>query len=170
MTPGSAFSQIPCVMPPAPAPAADVLFNNVGINIRKPTLELSHADFSTMMTVNIESGYNLSQLAFPLLKASGAGLIIMNSSVAGGPTAMKSGTLYAMTKVGRQQQGPCAWLAARSGGRIAARVCRSGGAPCSDYCPSWHGGPLQLEGLVVQSGKCARLPPCAMLVLCCRRP
>lgn len=51
------------------------------------------------MTVNLESAWDLSILAFPLLKASNDALIIMNSSIAGGPTAMKSGTLYAMTKV-----------------------------------------------------------------------
>lgn len=38
------------------------------------------------------------QAAYPLLKASGAGRMIMISSVAGGPTALRSGTIYAMTK------------------------------------------------------------------------
>ncbi|GAB4819030.1 hypothetical protein N2152v2_006076 [Parachlorella kessleri] len=99
----------------------DVLFNNVGFNIRKPTLELTHDDFHTMMTVNVESAYNLSQLAYPLLKASGAGLIIMNSSVAGGPTAMRSGTLYAMTKASMNQvvkNFTCEW--AKEGVRAVA--------------------------------------------------
>lgn len=81
----------------------DVLFNNVGTNIRKPTLELSHEDFDSLMTVNLESAWDLSILAFPLLKASNDALIIMNSSIAGGPTAMKSGTLYAMTKAALNQ-------------------------------------------------------------------
>lgn len=40
----------------------------------------------------------LFQAAYPMLKASGAGKIIMISSVAGGPTALRSGTIYAMTK------------------------------------------------------------------------
>lgn len=38
------------------------------------------------------------QLAHPLLAASGAGCIVMNSSVAGGPMAIKTGAIYAMTK------------------------------------------------------------------------
>lgn len=38
------------------------------------------------------------QLAHPLLKAAGGSSIVMISSVAGGPTAMRSGTVYAMTK------------------------------------------------------------------------
>jgi Tropinone reductase 1 len=33
-----------------------------------------------------------------MLKASGDASVMFNSSVAGGPTAMKSGAIYAMTK------------------------------------------------------------------------
>ena len=38
------------------------------------------------------------QLAHPLLKAAGRSSVVMMSSVAGGPTTVKSGTIYAMTK------------------------------------------------------------------------
>lgn len=38
------------------------------------------------------------QLAYPLLEASGKGSIVMNSSVAGGPAAINTGSLYAMSK------------------------------------------------------------------------
>ena len=38
------------------------------------------------------------QLAHPLLKAAGGGAVVFNSSVAGGPMAMKTGAVYAMTK------------------------------------------------------------------------
>lgn len=38
------------------------------------------------------------QLAYPLLEASGNGSIVMNSSVAGGPAAINTGSLYAMSK------------------------------------------------------------------------
>ena len=51
------------------------------------------------MAVNLESAFALCQLAFPLLRASGAGIVIFNSSVAGGPTAMRSGVIYGLTKV-----------------------------------------------------------------------
>lgn len=67
--------------------------------MRKPTLDFTHEDFVRVMAVNVESAFGLSQLALSLLKASGAGLVVVNSSVAGGPTAMKSGVLYAMSKV-----------------------------------------------------------------------
>ena len=43
------------------------------------------------------------QKAYPLLKEAGSAKMVLISSVAGGPTAMKSGTLYAMTKGKRSQ-------------------------------------------------------------------
>eukprot|EP00955_Chlamydomonas_euryale_P101128 365325-Chlamydomonas_euryale.AAC.26 len=65
-----------------------VLVNNVGTNIRKPTVEYTSAEFQTIMSTNLESAFNLCQLCQPLLQASGNGCILFNSSVAGGPTAM----------------------------------------------------------------------------------
>lgn len=43
------------------------------------------------MSTNLESAFHLCQLCYPLLKASGDGCVLFDSSVAGGPTAMKSG-------------------------------------------------------------------------------
>ena len=57
-------------------------------------------DFQRLVGVNLESAFALAQLAHPLLRASGDGVVIFNSSVAGGPTAMSSGSVYALTKVG----------------------------------------------------------------------
>lgn len=80
-----------------------VLVNNVGTNIRKPTTEFTSDDFRSVMGTNLESAYVMCQLCHPLLKASGNGCILFNSSVAGGPTAMRSGTLYSMTKAAMNQ-------------------------------------------------------------------
>lgn len=71
--------------------------NNVGTNIRKPTIEYSAEEFSKLMTTNFESAYHLCQLAHPLLKASGAGSIVFNSSVAG-LLHIGSGSIYGPTK------------------------------------------------------------------------
>ncbi|XP_031263510.1 tropinone reductase homolog At2g29360-like [Pistacia vera] len=57
--------------------------NNVGTNIRKPMVEFTAEEFSTLMATNFESVFNLSQLAYPLLKASGAGSVVFTSSVSG---------------------------------------------------------------------------------------
>nr|DAD31004.1 TPA_asm: hypothetical protein HUJ06_009855 [Nelumbo nucifera] len=59
----------------------NILVNNVGVNIGKPTVEQTAEDFSVAMTTNFESAYNFCQLAYPLLKNSGQGSIIFISSV-----------------------------------------------------------------------------------------
>ncbi|XP_044461683.1 tropinone reductase homolog At5g06060-like [Mangifera indica] len=75
----------------------NILVNNVGTNIRKPTIEYSAEEYSKIMTVNFESSYHLCQLAYPLLKASGNGSIVFISSVAG-VLHIGSGTIYGATK------------------------------------------------------------------------
>ena len=69
----------------------------MGTNFSKPTIEYTAADFSTLMATNVESAYHLCQLAYPLLKASGAGSIVFISSVAG-VVSTGSGSIYAATK------------------------------------------------------------------------
>ncbi|GLC40630.1 hypothetical protein PLESTB_000038400 [Pleodorina starrii] len=93
----------------------NILVNNVGTNIRKPTVEYTEEDYSLLMRTNLESAYHLCQACQPLLKASGDSSIVFNSSVAGGPTAMRSGTIYAMTKAALNQLTrnlACEWAAA----------------------------------------------------------
>uniref|UniRef100_A0A0R0F6P0 Uncharacterized protein n=1 Tax=Glycine max TaxID=3847 RepID=A0A0R0F6P0_SOYBN len=55
--------------------------NNVGTNVRKPTIEYTAEEYSKLMATNLDSAYHLSQLAYPLLKASGNGSIVFISSV-----------------------------------------------------------------------------------------
>ncbi|KAJ0103408.1 hypothetical protein Patl1_06442 [Pistacia atlantica] len=75
----------------------NILVNNVGTNIRKPTMEYSAEEFSKLMTVNFESTYHLCQLAYPCLKASETGSIVFISSVAG-VLNIGSGSIYGATK------------------------------------------------------------------------
>lgn len=93
--------------PPTTSPpnlsCPDVLVNNVGTNIRKSTLDYTPADFERMIAVNLESAFALSQAVHPFMKAAGGGVIIMISSVAGGPVAMKSGAVYGLTKASLNQ-------------------------------------------------------------------
>lgn len=81
----------------------DILVHNVGTNIRKATVDYCDDEYQLIMSANLESTYKLSQKAYPLLKAAGSAKMVLISSVAGGPTAMKSGTLYAMTKAAMNQ-------------------------------------------------------------------
>lgn len=55
------------------------------------------------MTTNLEASYSLCQLCHPLLAASHKGCIVFISSVAGGPLAGRSGSLYAMSKAAMNQ-------------------------------------------------------------------
>lgn len=71
--------------------------NNVGTNIRKPTVEFSQEEYSFLTNTNLDSAYHICQLAHPLLKASGSGSIVFISSVAG-VVAVFSGSIYAATK------------------------------------------------------------------------
>ena len=72
--------------------------NNVGTNIRKPTIEYSEEEYDKVLGVNLKATYRTCQQAHGLLKAAGKSSVVMVGSVAGGPASIKSGTLYAMSK------------------------------------------------------------------------
>jgi Tropinone reductase 1 len=55
----------------------------VGTNLVKPTPEVTAQDFAFIMATNVESTYHLSQLAYPLLKESEGGSIVLISSISG---------------------------------------------------------------------------------------
>ncbi|KAL0649239.1 hypothetical protein Bca4012_091930 [Brassica carinata] len=76
--------------------------NNVGTLMSKPATEFTAQDFSSQIATNLESAYHLSQLAHPLLKASGFGSIVFMSSVCG---VVSAGTvsIYSLTKGGMNQ-------------------------------------------------------------------
>ncbi|KAF3654976.1 Tropinone reductase -like protein [Capsicum annuum] len=71
--------------------------NNVGTNIRKAMVDFTAEEFSTLMATNFESGFHLCQLAYPLLKASGAGSVVFTSSVSGF-VSLKSMSVHGATK------------------------------------------------------------------------
>ncbi|XAR58954.1 Tropinone reductase I [Bertholletia excelsa] len=59
----------------------NILINNVGTNIRKPMVDFTAEEFARLFATNFESAFHMCQLAHPLLKASGAGSVVFNSSV-----------------------------------------------------------------------------------------
>ncbi|XP_020106977.1 tropinone reductase homolog At5g06060-like isoform X4 [Ananas comosus] len=75
----------------------NILVNNAGTNIPKPTTECSEEVAAHIWATNFESAYHLSQLSHSLLKESGCGSIVFVSSVAG-VVAIPYGTPYAGTK------------------------------------------------------------------------
>lgn len=63
----------------------------------KPAVDFTAEEYSFLMATNLESAFHLSQLAHPLLKASGAGSIVFISSIAG-VVAVRNLSVYAATK------------------------------------------------------------------------
>ncbi|XP_028792717.1 tropinone reductase homolog At5g06060 [Neltuma alba] len=84
----------------------NILVNNVGTNIRKPTVDYNAEDYMKLMNTNFDSAYHLCQLAYSLLKASGNGSIVFISSVAG-LSSIGSGTIYAAGKAAINQLTKC---------------------------------------------------------------
>lgn len=80
----------------------DILINNAGVNIRKKTTDYSTEEFNKIFTTNLKSVFELSRLCYPLLKKSVQGNIVNISSVAG-LTALRTGSIYAMTKAAINQ-------------------------------------------------------------------
>jgi len=74
-----------------------VLVNNVGMNIRAPTLDYPVESLRQLMSANLESAFGMSQLMHPLLKAS-RGAIVNVSSIASRTVVRMSTAAYSMTK------------------------------------------------------------------------
>lgn len=75
----------------------DILINNAGMNIRTPALEVTEAEWETIMQTNLKSAFFLSQVAGGHMKEHGGGRIINITSVAG-HVALRTGVVYASTK------------------------------------------------------------------------
>lgn len=74
-----------------------VLVNNVGMNIRAPTIDYPIESLRQLMAANVESAFGLCQLMHPLLKAS-RGAIVNVSSIASRTVVRTSTAAYSMTK------------------------------------------------------------------------
>jgi len=77
--------------------ALHILVNNVGTNIRKPSLAFTEDEYRTVLDTNLTSAWELTRLLQPTLKASGRASIVNIGSVAG-LRAVGSGAVYAMSK------------------------------------------------------------------------
>jgi len=54
----------------------DILFNNAGINIRKPPQELTPEEWHKVMDINLTSAFLVSKAVYPHMKQIGGGKII----------------------------------------------------------------------------------------------
>ena len=87
--------------------ALDVLVNNVGSNVRKPTLEYTVDDLRRVMALNVESAFELSRLCHPLLKTAsqeaGDASIINVSSTTSRTVVGITTAAYSMSKAAMEQ-------------------------------------------------------------------
>jgi NAD(P)-dependent dehydrogenase (short-subunit alcohol dehydrogenase family) len=61
----------------------DVLVNNAGIGVFRPTAELDPSDWDRMISLNLSGAYYCSHEILPILKQAGGGDIVNISSLAG---------------------------------------------------------------------------------------
>ncbi|KAI5660090.1 hypothetical protein M9H77_28883 [Catharanthus roseus] len=80
----------------------NILINNAGTSRGGPAADVSAEIYDLHMSTNLESCYHLSQLAYPLLKASGMGSIVFISSVAG-MVSIELAAVYSATKAAINQ-------------------------------------------------------------------
>lgn len=59
----------------------DILINNAGMNRRNPIACATAHEFDEVMTVNLKAPFLLSQAAYPFLKASGNGKVVLVGSI-----------------------------------------------------------------------------------------
>ena len=81
----------------------DILINNVGSNIRKPTLETTPDDLRTIMQINVESAFELSKGFYPLLSKSQEPSIVNVSSIASQRAIKVTTAIYSMSKAAMEQ-------------------------------------------------------------------
>ena len=84
----------------------DILVNNVGTNIRKPTIDYTQDDLDFVLDTNFKSMFRLTAACHKFLKrpqGSGQTSSVVNIGSVAGVTCMKSGTPYAATKAAMNQ-------------------------------------------------------------------
>ena len=78
--------------------ALDVLVNNVGINLRRPTLEATPEDWEVIVRTNVTSAWELSRGCHAWVAASPGASVVNMGSVAGFRSVRTSTAIYAMSK------------------------------------------------------------------------
>jgi 3-oxoacyl-[acyl-carrier protein] reductase len=79
--------------------AIDILFNNAGMNIRKPFEDYSEADFDRILSVHLKGMFFMAQAVYPAMVARGRGCIINVASQRGLKGAVNSAP-YSAAKAG----------------------------------------------------------------------
>ena len=98
----------------------DILFNNAGMNIRKPFPDYTEADFDRIISVHLKGMFFMAQAVYPAMVARGKGCIINVASQRGLKGAVNSAP-YSAAKAGIiGLTRALAWEAAPKGVRVNA--------------------------------------------------
>lgn len=81
----------------------DILINNVGMNIRKPTEKYLDIEFDRIIQTNMMATFDLTRQMYPLLKKQEGHSTIINISSVAGSTHLRTGSVYGMTKAAINQ-------------------------------------------------------------------
>ena len=87
----------------------DILVNNAGINIDKPFLELSEADWTRVMDVNLKGAFLCSQIFGRVMVSQGSGKILNISAVTGIQGRLNAAN-YCVSKAGLNMLTKCTAL------------------------------------------------------------
>lgn len=82
----------------------DVLVNNAGINIRKPSNEYEEREYRSVFEVNVLAPFELSRILYSSL-LDGAGSAVVNIASVAGILDARTGAPYGMSKAGLIQLG-----------------------------------------------------------------
>lgn len=77
----------------------DVLVNNAGTNLRKPTIEYTDEEYQYVVDTNIKAPFMISKAMYPLLQKSSYPSIINLASIAGS-LDVRTGSPYGISKAG----------------------------------------------------------------------
>lgn len=80
----------------------DILVNNAGTNVRKPALDLTAAEFRSVLATNLEGAYYCARAAGRHMVAQGAGRVINITSMLGS-SALPTQAAYASAKGALEQ-------------------------------------------------------------------
>jgi len=77
----------------------DFLVNNAGVNVRKPVLDYSEAEWDKIVSVNLKGVFFCTQIAARQMVAQGGGRVVNIASQLA-VVAMQNRSIYAITKAG----------------------------------------------------------------------
>jgi 3-oxoacyl-[acyl-carrier protein] reductase len=98
----------------------DILFNNAGMNIRKPFEDYTEQDFDRLVSVHLKGMFFMAQAVYPAMVARGRGCIINVASQRGLKGAVNS-AVYSAAKAGIMGlTRALSWEAAPKGVRVNA--------------------------------------------------